>query len=130
MKLENFVSWLKAELKRQNITQSELAIRSGMSAAQISRIVNLVSPPSHETLAAIASGLHKPVEQIYRIAGVLPTSTDQDELQKNAIYLFDTLKDAGNKQRAVDFLEFLHLQEEKGTNAAPTPNNEVLKPRR
>ena len=70
MKLENLVDHLKVEQKRLGFTQAELAHRSGISPAQISRIFKLKSIPSLDALAGIARAINKPMILICERAGV------------------------------------------------------------
>ena len=72
MKLNNLVEHLRVEAKVQGLTQAELAHRSGLSPAQISRIFKLQSTPSLDALYGIARALNKPMDQICEWAGVTP----------------------------------------------------------
>lgn len=57
-KLIKIAVQLEIERKRDNITQAELAEKSGISQSQISRIERLQCVPSFETLYKIASALN------------------------------------------------------------------------
>lgn len=70
MKLENLVDHLLEEKKRLGFTQAEIARRSELSPAQISRIFKLKSTPSLDALNGIARAINKPVDLIYEWAGV------------------------------------------------------------
>lgn len=72
MDIVGFSEWLQDELERQGLTQADLVRSSGLSTAQISRILNMRSEPSKDALISIAYGLHLPPEIVFRAAGLLP----------------------------------------------------------
>ena len=130
MFMETIEQIISRVLRERNLSQNKLGEAMGMSGAQVSDVLSGNAKPGVKFCRALASVVGLPEEYVLRSAGLLPPITKPDELQERANHLFDTLKNSENKQRALDYLEFLHMQEEKGNNAALTTNNEVLKPRR
>lgn len=63
---------MQAELKKRDWSQADLARKSGVSRAVISKIIGKSSRPQPETLQAIARGLMLPAYMVIQEAGVLP----------------------------------------------------------
>lgn len=78
MDLAAFAEWMREELKRQNMTQADLVRGSGLSVAQISRIMNMRSEPSKDSLTAIAQGFKLPPELVYQKAAIFTASMPPD----------------------------------------------------
>jgi transcriptional regulator with XRE-family HTH domain len=74
--METFGEWLKAELKRKNISQKELADISGVTPAQISRIISGTRGAGDQALNAIAHALHLSPKLVFEKAGLLSPSAD------------------------------------------------------
>lgn len=67
-----FGDWLQGELNNRGWDQAELARRSGISTAQISRIVTGGRQPGRSSIDGIARALRLPPEDVLRQAGILP----------------------------------------------------------
>lgn len=77
----DFASWLWDELKKRGWDQRQLVQRSGVSQAQISRIVNNMRKPGPESVRRIARALQVPEETAFRAAGIMgnrPEPLDPD----------------------------------------------------
>jgi transcriptional regulator with XRE-family HTH domain len=109
-----FSEWLRLELGKRTWSQAELARRSGISAAQITRILSGERGIGEEALSAIASALRLPTEEVYRAAGLLPTKAEADEITERAQHIISTYRLPETRQQALDYLEYLRLQEERG----------------
>lgn len=70
--METFGEWLRKELNHRKISQRELADRSGITPAQISRVISGTRGPGPELIQSIAYALNLPPEEVYRAAGLLP----------------------------------------------------------
>lgn len=102
-----FAEWLREELERQGMSQADLVRGSGLSIAQISRIINHRSEPSKDALNAIAHGLRLPANEVFQAAGILPPSPELTPLMERAIfYLSELLPE--DQERVVLYLEVLH----------------------
>lgn len=109
----NFPTWLDAELIKRNWTRADLSQFAQISQSTLSLIYRGDRKPGPEVCNAIAQALKLPATEVFRAAGLLPPATDTDPMQERLDHLYTTLKDPANKQRALDFLEFLQLQETK-----------------
>jgi transcriptional regulator with XRE-family HTH domain len=78
--MEQFAEWLKDQLKVMDISQAELSRRSGLSVAQISRIVNKISPPGDKAIQLMADALGLPRDLLYRKSGKLPPEPARTDL--------------------------------------------------
>jgi transcriptional regulator with XRE-family HTH domain len=67
-----FGEWVQAELNSRGWDQAELARRSNISDAHISRLVTGGRQPGQEAAKAIARALRLPPEDVMRQAGILP----------------------------------------------------------
>lgn len=67
-----FGDWLQRELSNRGWDQAELSRRSGISSAQISRIVTGGRRPGKDSIDGIARALRLPPEDVMRQAGILP----------------------------------------------------------
>jgi transcriptional regulator with XRE-family HTH domain len=114
----SFGEWLSRELKIKKISQAELARLSNVTPAQISRVINGSRGIGEAALISISNALRIPPEEVFRHAGWLPQNEGANKLQERLDYLFNSFKDPANKQRAVDLIEFLKNQEDKGDRDA------------
>ena len=68
----DFSGWLQLELNNRNWSKADLARASGLSSAQITRIVKREQNPGPESCSEIARAFKMPPEMVFRIAGLLP----------------------------------------------------------
>jgi len=107
-------TWLNAEMHSRGWSQSDLARKSGLHRAVISKILSESSKPTPETCQALAAALKIPPEQVFRAAGLLPPRAAADEITERAEHIISAYRYPETKQRALDYLELLRLQEERG----------------
>lgn len=72
-----FTDWLKSKLEQRDIKASELAYRSGISNAEISRILTGVRTPSAKTVKKISPILRVTEEEALIAAGILSPNKKQ-----------------------------------------------------
>jgi transcriptional regulator with XRE-family HTH domain len=122
----NFGDWLSKKMREHNWTQSDLARHSGLTRQAISYYLSSKSRyPDERALTKIARAFKIPPEEVFRQAGLLPSKKDNDELLDRIEYLYNELEDPANKKRALDFLEFLMIQEERGEYLVPKKAEQV-----
>jgi transcriptional regulator with XRE-family HTH domain len=73
--------WLRRELQVRGLTQSEVGVYAGVAQATISDILNKGHLPKVETLFRLADYFQTPREQILRLAGHLPPSQAEVDLE-------------------------------------------------
>ena len=74
--METFSEWLLHEMGQRNISQQDLAQKSGITAAQISRVISGQRGLGEKSLTAIAHALKISPVTIFRKAGLLPEGGD------------------------------------------------------
>lgn len=112
--MENFGDWLLEQLRRRNISQSELARISGVSKGTVSNLINGTKGAGQDSITAIARALRLPPEEVFRRAGILPPVPNKDlqdaeilertsrmtPAQKRAVLAFISSLEAGDIQPA------------------------------
>jgi len=83
--------WLASTLKETGMSQAELARKSGVSAAHITKVLNGERGLGETSLRAIAEALHIPPEQAFRDVGFLPPVPAKTEQHEKLLYLFDKM---------------------------------------
>ena len=73
-----FSEWLLIEMKNRDISQAELSKLSGVTPAQISRIISGTREPGTNTLTGIAKAFKLSPEFVFEKAGVLPPTSTQN----------------------------------------------------
>lgn len=82
----DFGTWLTTQLETKGLSQADLSKKSGMSPAQISRLVNGVRGVGEDSILAIANALNIPPETVFRAAGLLPPVPDCDSRAVDLAY--------------------------------------------
>ena len=114
--MENFSDWLLNELKKRDMSQSELARIANLGRGTISNVMSGTRNVGQDTIIAIAHALKLPTETVFRAAGLLPPQSPETELIQQITHL--TLELPEHEQQ--DVLEFIKLRhrivEERGKN--------------
>ena len=108
-----FSEWLLSVLSQKGMSQSELARQAGVTRGAINGVITGARGPGVDLCNGIAKALKIPPEEVLRAAGLLPPEPNKDEKFYRIESLYHTLRDETNKQRAIEFLEFLSQQEDK-----------------
>lgn len=95
--MDTFGIWILEELEDRGWSMSELARRSGVTHATISRIVSGERNPSAKMCVAIARALKMQSEEVMRLAGLLPSKPDETLDIERALYLFNQLSPTQRK---------------------------------
>ncbi|WP_304512084.1 helix-turn-helix domain-containing protein [Anoxybacillus sp. LAT_26] len=122
MKVKQFGSYVRALREKKGFTVNQLALYSGVSSAQISRIENgLRGVPKPETIKKLSEALGHPYEDLMQAAGYiddntktdLPELTEKDErdIQKELENIIKGLK-TGNGFAAFGGMDIDELDEE------------------
>lgn len=111
--MKKFSQWLTEELINRNMKPADLVRLSGLDSAVISNLINGKRNAGTDTATAIASALKLPPAEVFRAAGLLPPEPNKDEILYRIEHLYHTLKEPGNKYRALEYMEYLIQSEEK-----------------
>jgi transcriptional regulator with XRE-family HTH domain len=98
-------------LSEKGWTQAELARRSGVSPAQITRVLSGERGLGEQSILAIAEALKLPPDEVYRAAGLLPQMGD-DPYAREAAHLIGLLSE-DQKRSAIEILRTLVSVEER-----------------
>jgi transcriptional regulator with XRE-family HTH domain len=116
----DFPNWLQKQLGERNWKPTDLAKRSRISDAAISRILRGERKADPDTLRTIAQSLKLPTETVFRAAGILPPKHEEDEWEERMNYKLSKIKDPAKRQMAEKTLEaFLDDPEPKLTTLKP-----------
>ena len=80
-----FGEWLQFELNKRGWSQSDLAVKSKITPAQIGRLIAGTRNPGKESLNAIAKAFDISPVIVFQIAGFLPQDVDTDEIIENTL---------------------------------------------
>jgi transcriptional regulator with XRE-family HTH domain len=105
----NFIEWMEIQLEQKGWSRSDLARTSGISASHISRILNGEVSPSADYMVSIASALHVPPEEVFRVAGLLPPHREQPP---GFLEWMDLFLSASEEQRE-ELLAYARFQAER-----------------
>jgi transcriptional regulator with XRE-family HTH domain len=116
--MNKFGAWLKEELTRQEMSQSDLARASNITTAQISRIISGNRGVGEQALNAIAHALKLPPEMIFEKAGLLPQKIELSPIKRKLLHLAEGLPDS-DIETAIAILEQRELFYKKNPSAKP-----------
>lgn len=108
-----FSNWMTECLNERGWNQATLARASGLTPTAISDLVNDRRNPGKDSCIAIAKAFKLPREFVFQVAGILDEESENDPRIKKIEYLYNSLQDEGNRERAVQFMEFLSGLEDK-----------------
>jgi transcriptional regulator with XRE-family HTH domain len=77
---DEFATWLSGELKARGWSQSELARRAGISHVTVSNLLSGLRGRGEQSCRAIAEALGVSSEMVFRLAGLLPESSQTNDL--------------------------------------------------
>lgn len=117
-----FIDWLNNKLTEKGWTQADLSKRAQVSTAMISSVLSGRREPGINFCNSIASVLRVPPEDVYRLAGLLPSEPEPEDKTLYKIQtLYRTLREDSNKERALQFLQFLSDLEDKDDRKGKKP---------
>lgn len=112
---DKFSSWLVEELNKKDWSQAELARRAKISRTSISDLISEKHNPGVDICNAIASALNYRVEDVYRIAGLLPPERKNNSLDNEMLHLFGLLPE-NEKQQVIDYVRYIFEKVESRKN--------------
>ncbi|MEI7832214.1 MAG: helix-turn-helix transcriptional regulator [bacterium] len=109
----NFYDWLMLELQLRSWTQAELARRSSITTAQISRVMTGEQHPGPTVCCKIARALHLPPEDVFRRAGLLPPAQRHPNGTEELIHHYINLS-SDDQKRLLIIARSLHEENKEG----------------
>lgn len=92
--METFTEWLLEEMGRQKMSQQSLAQKSGITPAQVSRIISGQRGMGEKSLTAIAHALKLPPDLVFEKAGILPPKPEATMLQRKLLHASEGLPES------------------------------------
>ena len=111
-----FLDWLKTEMEKKGWGISETARRAGLTHTPLSYVVTNGEMPSFETCLALANAFNAPIENILRLANLLPETDvdiDDEDLQK----IIDAYKHLSPEERG-DIVAYVQMRYERASEKA------------
>lgn len=70
--MEPFAQWIDTELSRRGWSRNEAARRGGISDSMFSKVINGYANPGIDFCRGVARAFGLPLEEVFRLAGILP----------------------------------------------------------
>lgn len=96
MTTTDFPKWIEEKLQERGWRPADLAFAAKIPAGTLSHILNSSRGVGHEVCLAIAHALHERPEEVFRVAGLLPSegSSDlEDRLSQRLSEIFELLNE-------------------------------------
>lgn len=106
MKTIEFTDWLRKQLSDYGWTQADLAAKSGVSPAQIARVLSGERGLGMQSMSAIAKAMRIPPEEVFIAAGLLPQKSLNTSQKDQLLFLFDQLPE----DEKVELIEYLQTK--------------------
>lgn len=106
-------NWLDVLLEQQEMTQADLARASGLDSGTISNIRSGKRRMGVDVAERIAKATHRKTQEILRLAGEIDDAPPDDPRFDRIETLYNSLQKEDNKERALEFFEFLKGLENK-----------------
>ena len=105
-----FLTWVFEEMNRRDWRNADLARRSGLSDATVSRVFSGERLPSWDFCAGVAQAFGMRAEEIFRQAGLLPSLPPEVVNEQQLVYLYRHL-DPARQQAALAMMHGLAQSE-------------------
>jgi len=123
MERPDFAQWLQSELDLHRWSRADFARLTGISAPQITRILNREQQPGEESIKAIARVLKKKQLFLYQIAGKLPLDKKTPDEQAETLYdQIMSLPESLRKQ-AIDYVSYLYYRKTRKDDETATDSS-------
>jgi transcriptional regulator with XRE-family HTH domain len=123
----DFSEWLENELEKRGWSRSEAARRGGISPSMFDKVINGYSKPGKRFLEGVAQALKISIEDVYRVAGILPQFKEGSSLTAHIGNMIERLpiEDQEDVRKYIEYR--LSLAEERGRYEAK-PKAKPAKP--
>lgn len=89
--MSELVKWLKGRLREDGWSYNELARRAGLSSGGISIVMTQRQNPGVEFCRGVARALGEPPEKLFRLAGLLPPRSENEEQVDEILFYYDKM---------------------------------------
>jgi len=112
-KNHKFNDWLVREMSKRGWSQSDLARSSELNRAVINKLLNGQTLPRPPTLESIARAFKVPVEQVYRVAGLLPDIPENESYLEEVMYHIRQIQNPQHRATVLLLIKALTLEDEQ-----------------
>lgn len=98
--------WLKAEMKRRNLSNRELAEQAGIAHSSVGRALDPEEPVSYAVCYKLAMALNINPATVLEMAGLLPRTHPKSAIERDLVFLFGRLTDE-QKDQVLQYIRFL-----------------------
>lgn len=111
--MDKFFTWIDTEVKANGWSYSELARRAGISRGAVSNTMNGHNSVTWDFCASIARALSTPIEEVFRMAGLLPLLPESVKLDK----LQSIARNLGDEELAMvsSYADFVYQRQQEET---------------
>lgn len=109
----DFPAWLEKQLSDRGWRSTELANKSGLTDAAISRILRGMRQPSPESLTAIAKALRLNPKVVFEAAGQFPEDPNVDKWVEAMDHKINLIKDPSRRKMIESVIDSMVEDEEK-----------------
>ncbi len=99
--------FIRKRMRENGWNQTDLARAARLSRQTISTLLNRIQYPTPETLQKIANALNEPVENLYRLEGLLPPENKRKIAEQVLGYKLSELTD-DEVEQVIDYVEYLY----------------------
>lgn len=124
--MQSFGEWLNNQLMGRDWKPADLARTSKLDSGVISNLLNGKRNPGVDTSKAISAALDIPLEEVYRMARILPPKSDTDTFIDGVIHLMTQLPTNDKK----DVLEYVRLRHRLAREKQTLISNVTKNPKR
>ena len=113
----DLVSFLLAEMKAKEISPADITKRTGLSASQVSKVLNRESPAGTKAIECFAHALSLPIDVLYQYAGKLPKPLQHNEKRQELVHLFEMMSEDNKDDQLLYARMKLEKQEREEKNS-------------
>ena len=94
MTVNNFPDWLNEQISMRGWSLNELARRAGVSVSSVSLVLSGQRKAGPDFCNGIARAINVPADQVFRLAGILPSLPSADAQFEQARHYFNQLTES------------------------------------
>ena len=113
-KTDSFWDWAEKRLDALDLSWYRVEKLYGLANATVSKRARERLPPTQITCEAIAHAFQMDKEEVFRIAGILPSKTPQSDKQaQQVLFLFNNLTPADQERLVIIMHSFIEAREQR-----------------
>ena len=113
-----FSEWLLKEMNIRGWSQADLARKSGLTTAGVSRLITGNRRAGVKTVMAIAKGFKLPAEYVFIKAGILPEKSEATMLEMRSLRVLQSMTAEEQEEMLRIMKVKIELREEQGRNSS------------